>query len=448
MSGIKQTQVAENLIEFVHLLRLMGLRISAAEVLDAFKALEQVELSHKPSFKAALQCTLIKKPEDLPVFQEVFRVYFAPPEQKEEWIAQGEAKERELQQKIAQAEEELVFQGESVDLTVEEKLIYANLNQEARARLQDFLKQSSEGKNVGPNFRPLIESLVRRHLQYWQNQGVEGDRFSIPDTGNEEWNYLLEQVAEGLEQEYEHLLREDMQKISEEMRPEALRVIHLLSRRLATRISRRYRQSRQRLKLDLRKTIRRSIDSGGTMFRLSYKSKRIAKPQLVLICDVSGSMNPYVSFTMQFILGLVSVTSKIETFLFAEHLKKTTSWFAKGVELDDMLDMVSGGRKSIGNGTDLYRSLTELWQHHRPLLQKNTIVIILSDTKTMNSQEAALELAKIREQVREIVWLNTLPSDSWDKHPTVAAFQPFCQMHQCNTIKDLEEIISRQLLTI
>lgn len=448
MDGIKQTQVAENLIEFVHLLRLMGLRISAAEVLDAFRALEQVELAHKPSFKAALQCTLIKKTEDLPVFQEVFRVYFAPPEQKEEWIAQGEAKEQELQQKIAQAEEELVFQGEPVDLTVEEKLIYSNLDQGAKERLQDFLQQSSEGKNVGPNFRPLIESLVRRHLQYWQNQGVEGDSFSIPDTGNEEWNYLLEQVAEGLQQEYEHLLREDMQKISDEMRPEALRVIHLLSRRLATRISRRYRQSRQRLKLDLRKTIRQSIGSGGTMFRLSYKSKRIAKPQLLLICDVSGSMNPYVSFTMQFILGLVSVTSKIETFLFAEHLKRTTSWFEKGIGLEDMLDMVSGGRKSIGNGTDLYQSLKELWQHHRPLLQKNTIAIILSDTKTMNSKEAALELARIREQVREIVWLNTLPSDSWDKHPTVAVFQPFCQMYQCNTIKDLEEIISRQLLTI
>lgn len=448
MSGMKQTQVAENLIEFVHLLRLMGLRISAAEVLDAFRALEQVELAHKPSFKAALQCTLIKKPEDLPVFQEVFRVYFAPPEQKGEWFAQREAKERELQQKIAQAEEELLFQGESVDLTVEEKLIYANLDQQAKQRLQDFLQQSSEGKNVGPNFKPVIESLVRRHLQYWQNRGVEEERFFIPDTGNEEWNYLLEQVAEGLQQEYGHLLQEDMQKISQEMWPEALRVIHLLSRRLATRISRRYRQSRQRLKLDLRKTIRHSISSGGTMFRLSYKSKRIAKPQLLLICDVSGSMNPYVSFTMQFILGLVSVTGKIETFLFAEHLTKTTSWFEKGVELDEMLDMVSGGRKSIGNGTDLYRSLKELWQHYRPLLQKNTIVIILSDTKTMNSQEAALELGQLREQVREIVWLNTLPADTWDKHPTVAVFQPFCQMYQCNTIKDLEEIISRQLLTI
>src|SRR5690606_15762265 len=230
-----------------------------------------------------------------------FRVYFAPPEQKQEWIAQGEAKELELQQKIAAAEAELQFQGEPVNLTVEEKLVYASLTQEAKERLQEFLQQSSEGKNVGPNFRPLIESLVRGQLQYWQKQGVSGPPSLLPDTGNEEWNYLLAQVAEGLQQDEEHLLQEDMRKISEELRPEALRLIHLLSLRLVTRISRRYRRSRQRLRLDLRRTIRNSISTGGTMFRLSYKSKRVAKPQLLLICDVSGSMRPYVSFTMQFL---------------------------------------------------------------------------------------------------------------------------------------------------
>jgi len=448
VNGMRPTQLAENLLEFVHLLRLAGLRISAAEVLDAFRALEQVELADKPSFKAALQCTLIKRVEDLPLFQEVFRVYFAPPEQKQEWIAQGEAKELELQQKIAAAEAELQFQGEPVNLTVEEKLVYASLTQEAKERLQEFLQQSSEGKNVGPNFRPLIESLVRGQLQYWQKQGVTGPPSLLPDTGNEEWNYLLAQVAEGLQQDEEHLLQEDMRKISEELRPEALRLIHLLSRRLATRISRRYRRSRQRLRLDLRRTIRNSISTGGTMFRLSYKSKRVAKPQLLLICDVSGSMRPYVSFTMQFLAGLISVTSKIETFLFAERLKQTTSWFQKGMDLQEMVELVFGGKQALGTGTDLYAGLKELWQQHRPLLQKNTIIIIVSDTKTVNGREAATELKRIREQVREIVWLNTLPAEAWEKHPTVGLFQPYCQMYQCNTIKDLETIITRELLAV
>ncbi|HHW06620.1 MAG TPA: VWA domain-containing protein [Clostridia bacterium] len=448
MRGMKPTQLAENLVEFVHLLRLVGLRISAAEVLDAFRALEQVELAHKPSFKAALQCTLIKRAEDLPVFREVFRVYFAPPEQKQAWVAEGEAKELERQQEIAAAEADLVFQGEPVNLTVEEKLVYASLTQEAKERLKDFLRQSSEGKNVGASFKPLIESLVRGQLQYWQKQGVQNRYPALPDTGNEEWNYLLAQAAEGLQQEYEQLLQEDMRQISEELRPEALRLIHLLSRRLATRLSRRYRQSRQRLRLDLRRTIRHSISSGGTMFRLSYKSKRVAKPQLVLVCDVSGSMKPYVSFIMQFIAGLVSVTSKIETFLFAERLKQTTSWFQKGMDLEDMVERVFGGQQGLGTGTDLYAGLTELRRRHMPLLQRNTIMIIVSDTKTMNGKEAAAELRQIREQVREIVWLNTLPGEVWDRHPTVALFQPYCQMYQCNTIKDLEAIISRQLLTV
>lgn len=440
--------MAENLIEFVHLLRIMGLRISAAEVLDAFRALEEVDLAQKDSFKAALQCTLIKKPEDLGVFQEVFRVFFAPPEQKQQWIQEGQLKEQELQQQLAAADQELVFQGETLELTTKEKMIYAGLAQDVKEKLQEFLRQSSEGKNVGPNFRPIIESLVRGHLQYWQNRGLEAEEYLVPETGNEEWDYLLEQVAEGLHKEQERLLREDMQKIGEQEQPEALRLIHLLSRRLATRLSRRYRQSQRRLRLDLRKSIRRNIASGGAMFRLSYKSKRISKPQILLICDVSGSMTRYAGFTLQFIQGLVSVTSKIETFLFAEHLQKTTSWFEKGMSLESMLDLLSGGRQVLGHGTDLQAGLSELWRHHRPILQKNAIVLIVSDTKTINTGEAVRELARIRQQVREIVWLNTLPAEVWERHPTVAAFQPYCQMYQCNTIKDLETIISRQLLSI
>lgn len=448
MDGRQQTQVAENLIEFVHLLRVMGLRISAAEVLDSFKALEEVELANKDSFRAALQCTLIKRPEDMGVFQEVFRVFFAPPEQKQQWIEQGKIKEQELQQQLAVAEEELVFQGETLELTTKEKMIYASLDEDAKEKLQDFLKQSSTGKNVGPNFRPLIESLVRGHLQYWQNRGMDWDDLAVPETGNEEWDFLLDQVAEGLHREQERLLREDMQRIGEQEQPEAMRLIHLLSKRLATRLSRRYRQSQRRLRLDLRKSIRRNINSGGAMFRLSYKSKRISKPQILLICDVSGSMTRYSAFTMQFILGLVSVTSKIETFLFAEHLKKTTSWFQKGMALEEMLDLISGGREALGHGTNFHGALLELWRKHRPLLQKNSIILIVSDTKSINAKEAAKELAKLHRQVREIVWLNTLPAEAWERHSTVAAFQPYCQMYQCNTIKDLETIISRQLLSI
>lgn len=446
MEGIKQTQVAENLIEFVHLLRVMGLRISAAEVLDSFRALEEVDLAQKDRFMAALQCTLIKRPEDLGVFKEVFRVFFAPPEQKQQWIEQGRLKELAMQEQLAEADEDLVFQGETLELTTKEKKVYAGLDQEAKEKLQDFLKQSSTGKNVGPNFKPLIESLVRGHLQYWQNRGMELEDVMVPDTGNEEWDYLLEEAAESLHREQERLLREDMQKIGDKDQPEAMRLIHLLSRRLATRLSRRYRQSQRRLRLDLRKSIRRNINSGGAMFRLSYKSKRISKPQILLICDVSGSMTRYSAFTMQFILGLVSVTSKIETFLFADHLKKTTSWFQKGMTLEEMLDAVSGGRQSLGIGTNLHGALVELWRHHRPLLQKNAIVIIVSDTKTINAKESVEELAKLHQQVREIVWLNTLPAEAWERHSTVAAFQPYCQMYQCNTIKDLETIISQQLL--
>jgi len=136
----------------------------------------------------------------------------------------------------------------------------------------------------------------------------------------------------------------------------------------------------------------------------------------------------------------------METFLFAERLERTTPWFHKGLSFEMTMDMLGAGRQLWGQGTDLNQSLEKLVNDYHYLLKKNAIVIIVSDTKTLAVNKAAEKLKFLRKQVKQILWLNTMAKNTWEKHSSVSAFQPYCRMLECNTIMDLERIISSQLL--
>jgi len=439
--------IDKKLIDYIYLLRLSGARISLAEILDAFQSFEHVNFSDKTFVKAALKCSLIKRPEDLPLFEQTFRTFFTSPEQKKEWQVRKEQQKSEMEQQLAQAEADLTFQGESLNLTRHEKLMYANLANSAQERLQDFLKKSSAGTHMGKDFKPIIENLVRGQLAYWQNKSEQIPMpVEIPPTGSQEIDFLLAQIQQGLSKEQSRLLEQDMQNISEADSPEAMRLLQRLSKKLATRISRRYRQSSKRSVIDLRRSIRKNIGIGGTMLKLHYKSKKVIKPQLILLCDVSGSMSKYTKFILQFSLGLTRAINSLETFLFAEQLERTTPWFHKRVSFEEVMNMLSIGRQVWGQGTDLNQCLQKFENQYRCLLKKNTILVIISDTKSVAATQAAEKLKSLRKQVKEILWLNTLNQSTWEKYSSVKAFQPFCQMFECNTILDLERIISSQLL--
>lgn len=204
--------------------------------------------------------------------------------------------------------------------------------------------------------------------------------------------------------------------------------------------------SKSRRVLDLRSTIRSSIQYGGVPFQLKFKSRRVKKPRLLLLCDVSGSMIRYTSFVLQFVYGLNTVVQRIESFIFSENLERVTPHFQQGQDFEHTMDAVVRDSQEWGGGTSLHKALYTLFNRHGEELNRNTIVIIVSDTRTIRRQEAAEQLQKLRRQVKEIIWLNTLPRDEWSSYSTVAAFQKETSMFPCNTLEDLEQVMSRKLI--
>ncbi len=223
-------------------------------------------------------------------------------------------------------------------------------------------------------------------------------------------------------------------------------MIRKMARLLVNRISRRYRSSRSRRRFDLRSTIRYSIQYGGKPFLLKYKSRRVKKPQLLLLCDVSASMIRYTSFVLQFIYGINTVIKRIESFVFSEDLERITPYFQEGKDFDTTIETIVRESKEWGGGTSLDKAIQSLFAYHEEELNRNTIVIIVSDTRTIRHQDALKELERLQREVKEIIWLNTLPQEDWDKYSSVEVFQKIVAMYPCNTLADLEQVLSQKFL--
>lgn len=452
----KREYIEDHLIRFIHLLRHVGLRISSAEAIDAIHALALVDIMNPVNVKAGLRATLAKSPESRPVFDKAFTGYFVPPENREQReILRRETRAKEAAE-LAAVEDDLIYHLESDDpslakdarikLTEEEKKTFLKLPEDKKQKIRDYLNKPLK-RNLIRNPEQLIESMVRSSLNFWKHYLKQQAELppEVEYTGDDEIDAILDEVAQSVRDE-EALLYQDIQHITERDMPAAAVLIARLSRQLATRISRRYQRSKKRERLDIRRTIRQNIRFGGILFNLKYRTKKIQKPKIMLICDVSGSMARYAGFVLQFIYGLSSAVEEIESFIFSENLERVTPYFEKNLSFDAVMPEIINKSTDWGKGTDFARALDSILSNYKPLLKKDTFVIIVSDTKTINPEKAVLKLALVQKLVREMVWLNTLPKKSWPETKSAALFRKHSRMFECNTLAHLDKILRTEML--
>lgn len=436
-----------NVVRFVQLLRHLGLRIGSSEVIDALQALLAVDLAEREAVRIALQAALVKRQTELDVFAQAFARFFATPEVRAELEREYADKLAKRQEMLTEASEDLQFQGTPLALSEEEKLVYASIPPTARQKMLDYIQRTAQGKQVEAGFRPVLESMVRGSLTFWRKSlRNELAQLAVPHADDEELNALLSSIDEQPQASADSLLAEDMQNIAEQDLPRAQLLLQKLAKQLVTRIERRYRQGKRRQQLDVRKTIRHNMRFGGTMFRLRYRNRRLQKPQLLLLCDVSGSMARYASFVLQFIYSIHSVVSSIEGFVFAEDVERVTDYFQSSSDFTQTMLAVMNSSQEWGRGTELATALQSLRANYPHLLSGQTYLLIVSDTKTMKVTQAVQELAEIKRMVKDVVWLNTLPATEWEHAGSVEAFQQEVRMYPCNTLLDLEQVMRQKII--
>jgi hypothetical protein len=208
---------------------------------------------------------------------------------------------------------------------------------------------------------------------------------------------------------HDRLKKTDFSQLTHTDMAELERISARLLEQMSLRLSRRIKTIAAQGKVNLRRTIRHGISHGGDLIELHFRGRKLQQLKLVLLLDVSGSMNPYNIFFVRFAYALQKYFKRVDTFLFSTQLTEITSML-RARHLHDALESLAGRAAGWSGGTKIGDSLHQLNLHHgRRLFSRDTVFIVLSDGwDTGNPEMLAAELSDIQRRVRKVIWLNPL----------------------------------------
>ncbi|SDC26157.1 MULTISPECIES: vWA domain-containing protein [unclassified Candidatus Frackibacter] len=464
----EQTEVPDyienNIIKFIQILRSLGVRVSLVEAIDAMNSLYLIDIAQKEEFKVALRSLVVKNYEEKRIYDKTFELFFQPQEEIERINEEPEEIDESEDEEIIHDpidRKDLPEQNDKekpdieLDLDDEQQELYDQLDSEVKEKVNEqVLDKFGEVLLHAPKTKSMVKNFISGSLKYWKaklNENRDGlidleSAIDVKKTGEEKLDKKLRKIVTKLDEEEEFILAKDIREIADEEMDKVTDTIKRLSRKLATKLSRRYKKSKKNKVIDLRSTLRNNIKYGGTLIDLSYRHRKLQKPKFVLICDVSDSMVKYSTFVLQFVYGLSNVVKEIESFIFAEDLEQITDYFNKNSSFADKMSKIIAESKEWGGSTNLNRALKTLNTKHQSVLTNRTVVFIVSDTKTLRIKDTAFKLDLLQRQVKDIIWLNTLPKSAWKNRTSVELFQRHSRMFKCNMIKDLQRIIKKEFL--
>jgi len=351
-SSVRGHGTLPNLLAFGRALKQLGVKVSLSQVIDASKSLELVDIGERQDFRALLRSNLISQKEDFPVFDMVFDYFWR--EQSYERIPM----------------ETLEIQGTPTEMPAQEGGDEEGL-------------EEAVSETIGKEDVP-IENL---------------EEFSVPTYSPQE-----------------QLNRKDFSEMGVEESRAIARAILLIATKIATQISRRKKRARKGNIVDLRWTMRNSMKYGGEIIDLVNRKRRIKKTKVVLLCDVSGSMDCYSRFLIQFMYGLQNELWGVETFVFSTSLSRITH-LIRTKDITNALEKISGSILGWSGGTNIGRSLQTFNRDFAPsMVTHRSVVVIISDG--WDRGDVSLlerQMQDLKRRAKKIIWLNPLlASDNYE----------------------------------
>jgi uncharacterized protein with von Willebrand factor type A (vWA) domain len=222
------------------------------------------------------------------------------------------------------------------------------------------------------------------------------------------------------------------------------RLARRIARRLALRRSRRWKPSPRGARLDLRRTMHGSLRTGGEVVALEWRRRKLRRTRLVAICDVSGSMELYAKFLLQFLHALQNTFARIETFVFSTRLTRTTA-LLKHARWEEALSGVARAVTDWSGGTRIGTSLAHFVEHWIDLVDRRTVVIVLSDGWDTGDPEvlgAAME--QLHVHAGRVIWLNPLmasPDYAPETRGMQAALPHVDLLAPAHSVESLEKLV-------
>ncbi|MGP4049748.1 vWA domain-containing protein [Streptomyces sp. 2A115] len=445
--------VAERLTGLVGALRSHGVRIGTGETVDAAQALEALGLADRERLREGLAATLLHSTGQRWVFDPVFDVYFprrvgAP---ETETPADREDLRDRLAAALAANDQALLGQlaveavngfggyGSSPgsDGWSSHQTLDRLRPQTLMARVRDSVRAQAGGAGFADR---LLEDEIRRRIAAFRAQvATEARRRVAERRGPDE---IARRAVAPTADRVEFLFA------GRDQLAELRRVVQPLARKLATRLAARRRRA-SRGTIDLRRTLRGSLSTGGVPMRPVLRRRRPIRPELVLLCDVSGSVSGFSDFTMLLVQALHDQFSKVRAFAFVNRIDEVTGLLAQGAADPGGLGArIRSEAKVTGwhGSSDYGMAFGEFTEGHVGAVGPRTTVFVLGDGRTNMSDPNLPAVRQLSERARRVYWLNPEQRSQWGTGDSAApAYAELVEMHECRNARQLSELIARLL---
>jgi len=463
-------------VEFTALLRRNGVRVSLAETMDAFRALDAIGLSDRDTVRAALRTTAVKRSVDVPTFDRLFDLYFSGlGEAIREVTAATQAAlgldEDDFERFLQQLEELLREQGIEMS-PLAQALLRADagrLEQMMRdAARQARLDQIEHGFQEGRFTHALAAALGLGEL------GAEMERLrrdlagAAPDVARKLDEYLARRlrdlqdlmkamVRQELDrQDVQRQDRQGLQSLAEKsffyLTEDEIKRMDEAVRKLAQRLRNVVAVRRRRAKrgrFDSSATLRRNLQYGGVPFRIVFDRKRKDKPQVMVLCDVSDSVRNVSRFMLQFVYALQDLYSKVRSFIFVAEIGEVTQLFTEYDANQALDEALHGNLINVYAHSDFGRAFRSFHRDHLAAVNKRTTVIVLGDARNNYNLPHEWVLKDVQQRAKQVIWLNPENRMTWGFGDSeMDRYAPYCGIvEECRNLNQLYRVINR-LVTV
>lgn len=451
---------------FIGELRQTGVPVSMVEAIDAMTAVEAIDVGDRTALRETLRATLIKNARHERAFDTAFDVYFslAP-----SLPGEGEGNAIEGAPPSGEAGGGAGFEMDDLVSRILQALSHLDTDELRRAASEavDNLAGMEPGRPVGGTYY-LYRTLRRLDLSALERALVEilmGDAELTPF----EQRLVEEDVAERLsrlradiEEEIRRRLvadrgREAVARTLRRPLVEDIDLMHAttsdlaemeaaigpLTRKLAARLARRRKKRAGRL--DFRRTMRRSLATGGVPADPQFRHPRPHRPEVWLLCDVSGSMATFSRFTLQFTHAMATHFSRLRTFAFIDTIDEVTDFFGPGVDFASAVSRIATEAEVVwlDGHSDYGNALETFHRRYGSQLTPRTTVIITGDARNNYRPPRDGVLADVAKASRALLWLNPEPHLYWDTGDSaMSAYARHCtSVHEVRTLRQLEDFV-------
>jgi hypothetical protein len=383
-------KLAANIMHFARVLRGAGLPVGPASVLDALDAAQSGSLRTRDDFYWTLHAILVKRREHKEIFDQAFHVFWKKPKMLEQLM-------------------QLMFQQ---------------------------ITRATGGKPKDPGFRRLAEAMFDRNE-------TQSRRHEKPE--------VLELDATLTASADDILRAKDFEQMTLAEQMQARKAIALLRMQRSETRTRRFQPDFAGERIDMRRTLRQSLRSGGDMISLARREPQTRERPLVVLCDISGSCSNYSRMFLHFLHGMVNDRHGMTVFLFGTRLTNVTREL-QHLDVDEAIAKVSAAVKDWSGGTRIGATLKEFnYKWARRVLTQGADVLLMTDgLERDDTVQLATEMQRLRRSAKQIVWLNPLLRfDGFEaKASGIRAMMPYVDefrpVHNLNSLGELAQALGRR----